>query len=146
MNPDSLFSIANALAASAWLMLALAPARWSLPRLAAGGAALALAMLYAALLAVFWSAGEGDFNSLAGVASLFEQRGLLLAGWVHYLAFDLLVGLWEREEAARIGLSRWLLLPCLFLTFMFGPLGWLLFMAVRYYRLRSGHTDSHAAA
>jgi hypothetical protein len=29
---------------------------------------------------------------------------------------------------------------------MFGPLGWLLFLAVRYYRLRSGHTDSRAAA
>jgi hypothetical protein len=138
MNPDSLFSVASTVAAAAWLVLALAPERWSLPRLAAGGAALALAILYAALVAVFWAAGEGDFGSLAGVAGLFEHRGLLLAGWVHYLAFDLLIGLWEREEAARIGLSRWLLLPCLLLTFMFGPLGWLLFLAVRHYRVRAG--------
>jgi hypothetical protein len=138
MNPDSLFSLANSVAAVAWLVLILAPDRWRLPRLAAGGTALALAILYAALIAVFWSSGEGGFGSLSGVAGLFEQRGLLLAGWVHYLAFDLLIGLWEREEAARIGLSRWLLLPCLFLTFMFGPIGWLLFLAVRRYHVRSG--------
>ena len=65
------------------------------------------------------------------MASLFETRGLLLAGWVHYLAFDLFVGTWERDESLRIGLSRWFLIPCLFLTFMFGPAGWLAFVAAR---------------
>jgi ABA DEFICIENT 4-like len=146
MNPDVLFSLANAVAAAAWLVLAVAPARWALARLAAGAAALALAVLYAGLIAAFWAGGEGDFGSLAGVASLFEQRGLLLAGWVHYLVFDLLIGLWEREEAARIGLSRWLLLPCLFLTFMFGPLGWLLFLALRTYRQRGQRAGAAMAA
>jgi hypothetical protein len=70
------------------------------------------------------------------VARLFDSRGMLLAGWVHYLAFDLLVGLWEREEAARLGLSRSALIPSLVLTFLFGPLGWLLFMALRWFHLQ----------
>jgi len=54
---------------------------------------------------------------------------------VHYLAFDLLVGTWEREEAARLGMSRWALLPCLFLTFLFGPIGWLAFLGVRHFSM-----------
>jgi hypothetical protein len=77
-------------------------------------------MLYAGLIGASWAAAEGDFGSLGGVARLFDHPGLLLAGWVHYLAFDLLVGLWEREEAARVGLSRRALVPCLALMFLLG--------------------------
>ena len=103
----------------------------------ARAAALGLSMLYVALIVSFWSGGEGGFDSLSSVASLFETRGLLLAGWMHYLAFDLFVGIWERGESLRIGLSRWLLIPCLFLTFMFGPAGWLTFVGARRFKERS---------
>lgn len=137
MTPHDLFPIPNSAAALCWLMLMLAPPGSAWPRRIALGAAVLLAMTYAALIGAFVSQGQGDFQSLAGVQRLFQHPGLLLAGWVHYLVFDLLVGLWERAEAARIGLSRWLLLPCLFLTFMFGPIGWLAFLAVRQFRLRA---------
>jgi len=137
MTPHELFPIPNTAAALCWLMLMLSPTGSAWPRRIALAAALLLAMTYAALIGAFVSQGQGDFQSLAGVQRLFEHPGLLLAGWVHYLVFDLLVGLWERAEAQRIGLSRWLLLPCLFLTFMFGPIGWLVFLAVRQFRLRS---------
>lgn len=135
MSPHQLFPFLNALAAAGWLVLMLAPRRSAWPRRVVSGAAVVLAMAYAALIGAFISQGTGDFNSLAGVARLFEHPGLLLAGWVHYLCFDLLLGLWEREEAARIGLARWWLLPCQFMTFMFGPIGWLAFLAVRQLRL-----------
>lgn len=137
MSPHDLFPIPNTAAALCWLMLMLAPPGSAWPRRIALGAAVLLAMTYAALIGAFVSQGQGDFQSLAGVQRLFQHPGLLLAGWVHYLVFDLLVGLWERAEAARIGLSRWLLLPCLFMTFMFGPIGWLVFLAVRQFRLRA---------
>ncbi len=137
MTPHDLFPIPNTAAALCWLMLMVSPPGSALPRRIALGAAVLLAMTYAALIGAFVSQGQGDFQSLAGVQRLFQHPGLLLAGWVHYLVFDLLVGLWERAEAHRIGLSRWLLLPCLFLTFMFGPIGWLVFLAVRQFRLRS---------
>ncbi len=107
---------------------------WSL-----GFVALVLTALYIALILSYWSSGTGDFQSLAGVARLFEHPGLLLAGWIHYLAFDLLVGTWEREEARRIGLAQWVLVPCLVLTFLFGPLGWAAFLACRTVRLDSRH-------
>jgi len=133
MSPDTLFSIAGTSATLGWLALALTPLRWALTRTVALCVGAGLAVVYAALIAVYWTQGSGDFNSLAGVASLFQHPGLLLAGWVHYLAFDLLVGIWEREEAARVGMSRWALLPCLALTFLFGPIGWLAFLGVRHF-------------
>jgi hypothetical protein len=74
---------------------------------------------------------EGSFSTLAGVAMLFSNPWILLAGWVHYLAFDLLIGTWEARDARERRVPHWLLIPCLFLTFMFGPVGWLLYMGVR---------------
>jgi hypothetical protein len=142
---DSIFSAAGAAAAMGWLVLVFAPrdARW--PRRVAVAIAAAIAMTYAALVGVHWTGSDGGFGSLDAVARLFENRGLLLAGWVHYLAFDLLVGIWERDEAARVGLPRLLLLPCLALTFLLGPLGWLLFLACRQLRLQSAPPASAAA-
>jgi hypothetical protein len=134
MSPHELFAIANPVAAAAWAVLILAPLRLAWPGRLGVAVALLMAMTYSALIGAFITQGQGDFSSLAGVARLFEHPGLLLAGWVHYLAFDLLVGVWERTEARRIGLSQWLLAPLLLLTFMFGPIGWLLFMAVRHVR------------
>ena len=136
MAPHELFPITNAAAALCWAVLLFAPLRLGWPQRLAVVAALGLAMVYAALMGAFIGQGRGDFQSLAGVARLFEHPGLLLAGWVHYLAFDLLLGVWQRGEAQRIGLSQWLLMPCLFLTFMFGPIGWLAFMVLRQFRLR----------
>lgn len=134
MDLEMAFGIASQGAMLGWLALAVVPYRFAVGRYVAVAVALALGALYAALIGAFWSEGQGGFGSLAGVAALFAHKGLLLGGWVHYLAFDLLVGTWEREEAAALGIHRLLLLPCLFLTFMFGPIGWLLFMAVRFAR------------
>jgi hypothetical protein len=146
MSPETLFSAANLTVLAGWLALLAAPYRSGLPRLVAMLLALGLSMLYAGLIGAFWTQGEGSFRSLGEVAALFGHPGLLLAGWVHYLAFDLLVGLWEREEARRIGLSRWQLAPCLLLTFLFGPLGWLAFMALRHFRLQTVGAGANPSA
>ena len=67
-----------------------------------------------------------------------------LAGWVHYLAFDLLVGAWEARTARREALPHPVLLPCLALTFLFGPLGLLLFLSVRIARRTVGQPAMEA--
>jgi len=80
------------------------------------------------------AAGErpsGSFFSLAGVIRLFKSPRVVLAGWIHYLAFDLMVGLFIVSDAAPRGISHWLLLPALFLTLMFGPAGLLLYLGMR---------------
>jgi len=146
MSFDALFSVSGTAAMAGWLALAFTPLRWRLTRPLALSVAAALALLYTALIAVFWTQGSGDFSSLDNVAALFEHRGLLLAGWVHYLAFDLLIGAWEREEAVRVGMPRLVLLPCLFLTFMFGPVGWLAFLAARHFTLATHPAATAGAA
>ena len=92
---------------------------------------LVLSAGYTAVVLAFWSSADGGFDSLANVARLFESRWLLLAGWVHYLAFDLLVGTWVVRTARQEGLAHLLVLPCLAATFLFGPAGYLLFQGLR---------------
>ena len=55
-----------------------------------------IGVIYVVLMVVHLDASptDGGFGSLAGVARLFTVEGLLLAGWIHYLAFDLFVGSW----------------------------------------------------
>ena len=138
MTPDRIFDLANLVALAGWLLLAVLPGRPRVPSLIAAVIVPALlAVVYAGIVAVHWSGSQGGFGSLEQVAQLFANPWLLLAGWVHYLAFDLFVGSWEVRDARAHGIPHWLVLPCLFLTFMFGPAGWLLYMAVRAMRRKA---------
>ena len=140
MDPDLLFQIANPVAVIGWLALAFSPlAPTAAQRIAGLLVPLVLSAGYTALVLAFWTSAEGGFDSLANVARLFESRWMLLAGWVHYLAFDLLIGAWEVRVARREGLPHQLVLPCLVSTFLFGPAGFLMFQALRWSRRgRSG--------
>ena len=75
--------------------------------------------------------GFAAFNTLAGVKSLFQNDALLLAGWIHYLAFDLFVGSWEVRDANRLGIHHLLVIPCLVCTLMLGPAGLLAYFVLR---------------
>lgn len=137
MTPDALFQIANPLALLGWVALALSPLA---PRAADAVAGtvipLVLSVGYAGLVLAFWSGAEGGFGSLAEVQLLFTDPHVALAGWVHYLAFDLFVGAWATRTARAEGIAHLFLLPCLVLTFLFGPAGFLAFSALRFTRSR----------
>ena len=91
----------------------------------------ALSALYATLVFTsFFTVEGGGFGSLDQVAALFSSRPGLLAGWVHYLAFDLLVGVWIAERADARGMSRLMQAPILLGTFMFGPVGYLIYASM----------------
>ncbi|MCV0393829.1 MAG: DUF4281 domain-containing protein [Rhizobiaceae bacterium] len=132
MTPDSLFQLANMSVLVGWASLLAGP--W-LPRLADRVASIVvpalLSVAYAGLILAFWSRAEGGFDTLANVAALFETRELLLAGWLHYLAFDLFVGAWEVRTAREERVPFLIVLPCLPLTFLFGPAGFLAFIVLR---------------
>lgn len=138
MSYETLFSLASAIAGVGWLALIVLPGRaWVRERLCALVIPGMLALGYAVLLAVFMPGADGGFDSLASVARLFAEPALLLAGWVHYLAFDLFVGAWIAREAHRTGLPHLALLPAFALTFLAGPVGFLVFLATR--RIFSRH-------
>ncbi len=138
MTPDVVFSIANAIAAIAWVLLILAPARRWATTISGAFVPALLAIVYVAVVATVWSDVDGSFATLDGVAALFRQPWMLLAGWLHYLAFDLLVGTWEARDAHGRGVPHLLLAPCLIATFLFGPAGWLLYLALRSRRTAAG--------
>ena len=131
MTWEGWFSVASTGALLSWVALIALP-RWSwlmwvlryaMPAL--------LAMGYCLLVLVFFfHVDGGGFNSLAEVKALLGTEPTLLAGWLHYLAFDLVVGTWIAERADAFGLSRLLQFPILVLTFLFGPIGYLAFIAI----------------
>ncbi len=131
-DPHALFQITNPLAMLGWVALALSPLA---PRTADLLAALAipalLSVAYTALILVHWSDAPGGFDSLTNVMALFTDPAVALAGWVHYLAFDLFVGAWITRTARAEAIPHLLILPCLALTFLFGPAGFLAFTALR---------------
>ena len=140
MTPQQVFSIANTVALIAWIMLAVLPGRpWVTKTITTKVVPLLFAVLYTAIAVSLVSRAPGGFSTLAAVATLFSNPWLLLAGWIHYLAFDLLVGSWELQDARERGIPHLLVVPCLALTFLFGPAGWLLYTVVRSIR-RTGST------
>lgn len=132
MTPDALFGLCNKVALLGWLVLIVAGRkRWASGLVTAVLVPLALALVYSVLIPLHWGESKGSFSTLAGVGALFSNRWLLLAGWIHYLAFDLFIGNWEVRDAMRNRISHWAVIPCLILTFLFGPAGLLCYFLLR---------------
>lgn len=123
----SIFSMTGSLAMVGWLVLLFAPRRWTrlgwVPRWVVPGA---IAVIYTSLMGAHFAASGGGYGSIAEVRQLFTSDPVLVAGWGHYLAFDLLIGVLLADRMDRAGVSRLLQAPVFLVTFMFGPAGWLL--------------------
>ncbi|MCY7345878.1 MAG: DUF4281 domain-containing protein [Pyrinomonadaceae bacterium] len=137
MKAEQIFSIANLIALVSWIILAVAP-RWIVTRkiILSGAIPLLLSVAYLVLIVLFFGKSEGGFGSLADVMKLFTNEWTVLAGWIHYLAFDLFVGTWEVKDAQAKKISHWFVVPCLFLTFMLGPIGFLLYSILRIFLVK----------
>lgn len=132
MNPEQMFGLANLVALPGWAILALAPRRWPLLNMVpAIVIPLALSALYAGLMLSSFADASGGFGSLAEVRLLFSQDVMLLAGWVHYLAFDLIVGSLMAVRLDQMAISRLIQAPILITIFLFGPVGVLLTLLMR---------------
>ncbi len=134
---ETIFSACSTLAVVGWALLVFLPRQRQAHLVAAAAIPLAISVVYLVLIAQHLGGSEGGFGSLSDVAQLFSNPALLLAGWVHYLAFDLFIGAWEVRDAHRHGIAHLLVVPCLVLTFMLGPIGLLGYWALRTWRTRS---------
>jgi hypothetical protein len=133
MDPAAIFQVMNLLPTPIWLIWMAAPSSRLSRTIARSLWPWAiLGVLYVAFFAVaIGMAGgmdPGAFGSLAGVMQLFDSPWMTLAGWTHYLCFDLFVARWIMNDAPDAG--YWLT-PILFLTLMFGPAGLVCYLAVR---------------
>jgi len=147
---ETIFAATGALAMVGWAGLVLAPrVQWVVRVAARLVIPTLIAVVYVSLMLshLDQAPAEGGFGSLAAVSALFSVQGLLLAGWIHYLAFDLFVGSWEVEDAQQHGVPHWLVVPCLAATLMAGPAGLALYLLVRLgtRALRNRASDTAAA-
>ena len=137
MSADQLFSILNLIAAAAWLLLICLPrVRWTATVLPVVVPAL-LAVVYVVLVIATLPGAEGGFTTLSGVSALFSNPWVLLAGWTHYVVFDLFIGGWEVRDAQTRGIPHLLIVPALVLTSLLGPSGLLLYLSIRWWVSRS---------
>ncbi len=134
MTAAQLFQIANPVALLGWIVLIISIVLkrpvWR-DQLAGRFWPLGLSAVYSALILFFFFKAPGGFDSLANVQLLFTSEWAALAGWIHYLAFDLFVGTWIARQVMEQGMSRLLLILLLPVTFMFGPMGFLGFEVAR---------------
>lgn len=138
LTPETIFLLCNNTAAIGWIVLILTPrfpsfARLLIPVVMCG----LLAVVYLYLVVSDFSGAEGSFTSLAGVAQFFSDPNVVLAGWIHYLVFDLFIGCWEVRDSRRHGIHHLLMIPALLLTFLLGPIGLLTYFVIRLIRTRS---------
>jgi len=132
MSHDLVFQIVNFGVIPFWILLVILP-HWGLTQILVHSIAipLLLGVAYAWFLTQGLGIEGGSFSSLEGVMVFFSAPAAVLAGWIHYLVFDLFIGAWQVRDAKRRGINHWFVIPCLFFTLMAGPIGLLLYLVVR---------------
>lgn len=138
MNPDTIFSLANSFVLFGWILLIFLPKWRHTQKVVLHGIILLLAVVYTILIIQGIRNFKPDsFSTLANVKALFQNDSAVAAGWLHYLAFDLFVGAYVVRRSIAGGISRWVYTLILPFTFMFGPIGYVLFAIVNIIKNKS---------
>lgn len=119
-----------------WILLIFAPYwRWTDRIIHSGLYPVLLGFAYAGFMICAFVFGPDsasiDFGTVEGIAAIFSHPFGVLTAWVHYLVFDLFVGMWVGRDARRRQIAHWKTAPCLLFCFLAGPLGLLLYFGVR---------------
>lgn len=138
MDASSIFSLGNSVILLGWIILIFFPT-WKHSQVFIMNG---LIVLYSVVYAFLILKDIGDFNpasfsTLANVKALFQNDNAVAAGWFHYLAFDLFVGAYIVRKSISLGISRWLYTLALPFTFMFGPMGYLIFFIIKSLKIKS---------
>ena len=133
MTPTEVFSLANILAFMMWIPMIVFP-KWKVTRSLID---FKVIPIFLAVLYVFYivqsilNGPAMDFGSLQAIMHMFTIEEAVLAGWLHYLVFDMLVGMWMLDQNKTLKIHQAIMTPCLLATFMMGPVGFLIFMGIR---------------
>ena len=139
MTLDSFFTLANGFAGVGWLVILLLSPRWK--RYDAFVIGIVVAVLAVAYTILNFSNPRSDilqkFGTLNGVMELFQSKALVMAAWCHILAFDLIGGIWMKKNSLKFNIGHaWLIIPFL-VTIALGPLGFLLYLLVRWIKTKN---------
>lgn len=132
MTASGVFEFCNAFALISWILMIFAPKwKWT-PRIVLGIVAIILSLFYAFYILQSLSFEDfQSFSSLEGLMTLFGAPEAVLAGWIHYLAFDMIVGYFILTDAQKNKINHYLVIPCLLFSFMMGPVGFLIYTLIR---------------
>lgn len=144
MTPDTLFLVSSVIAFIGWVTLIVISPFWAgADKFLIGIIIALLALVYSGLNFTNFHLGDlTKFGSLEGILALYQNKALLTAGWVHFLAFDLLTAVWIKRNAVQLGISHWLILPALFFTCLLGPLGFLIYLLTRWIRTKDYFSEN----
>lgn len=140
MPLETAFSVAGLLAMFGWILLLVSPWLPTLSDKVSGFFLPALLSLGYVTLILISTDTTGGFDSLASVKTLFSHDQALLAGWVHFLAFDLFIGAWACRSARAKNIRFWWVAPSLPMIFLFGPAGLLTFWTLSAVSRRIGRS------
>jgi hypothetical protein len=131
---ETLFQVSNILVLPFWLLMIVLPHwRWTKRIIGSPWIAAPTALIYAILVvpsAVTLLSALAQ-PTLAGVTALLGTPEAAAIAWAHFLTFDLLAGRWTYLDSHARKISAWIMAPVLLLTFLLGPLGFLLYLPVR---------------
>ena len=136
MDHETAFKLINFIILPAWTLLVFAP-NWRFTSKLVHAAFIPLILFaiyfYYIAWALFFGGGAegGGFGSLSEVMAAFTSHVGVLAGWTHYLVFDLFVGMWIARDSRRRDMAHAWIVPCLILTLLFGPIGLGLYLILR---------------
>jgi hypothetical protein len=138
MIPSEIFSFGNSFVLLGWILLIALPGWKYTQTIVLNGFVLVLAIIYTVLIINdIGSFNVESFSTLNNVKALFQNDGAVAAGWFHYLAFDLLVGAYIVKRGRELQISRWIYTLILPFTFMFGPIGYILFVIAKTIKTKS---------
>src|SRR5690606_40298214 len=102
---DIVYGLTGMLIIMCWALLILHPDRRSrfitVPKFAVP---VLFGLIYAGIMMAGFFDSGGGYGSIAEVRALFAHDDILLAGWLHYLAYDFFIGVLIAYHAERIGL------------------------------------------
>lgn len=140
MSWSMMFTLTNLWALLAWAVLLLAPRGGLSGAFVMYGGVGLLCLGYVTGVALAIPDGNlagADLTDVAGIRQLFASDAGVALGWTHYLALDLFTGLWISQDADAKRIGRLVQTPILLLTFLAGPVGLLIWLAIRESRARA---------
>jgi membrane protein insertase Oxa1/YidC/SpoIIIJ len=134
MDAQLSFQLLNLLALVFWIVLLFFHGRKIYRLLISSGFAFILfGLIYLVLFITQFTFDFEAFTSIENMSSLYKNPWIILLGWVHYLAFDLLAGVWIRNDAKKSAIGKVVIVPSLIFTFMTGPFGLLIYLLIKYF-------------
>ncbi|MEP7143928.1 MAG: ABA4-like family protein [Ferruginibacter sp.] len=141
---DTLFMVTCGIAAIGWIILIFVSPFW--PNYEKFLIGVLIAILSLAYSMLNFSNFDPDilskFSNLKGILSLYENPALLLAGWVHFLAFDLFVAVWIKRNSTLHGIKHGWIIPALIFTCLLAPLGFLIYILTRWIKTKDYFADN----